>query len=88
VENHYDPLYKQKILIETMRKSPHTIFLSISNDDHSNVMDGTLLSLERMRDFRPGKNVSFHNERVIQGTVNDGQSTFPFLRDGMDKCGC
>lgn len=48
------------------------MFLSIIKDDQSNVIEGEDSSLEPMIDFNPGKNASFHNGRVVQGTVNDG----------------
>ena len=37
-------------------------------------------------DFKPGNIASFHNGRVVQGIVNDGQRTFPFLLDGIFIC--
>ena len=59
-----------------------TIFLSLIKDCQSKVTEGGD-SLELMIDLIPGKIASFQSERAVHGTVNDGQSTFPFLLDGM-----
>lgn len=59
---------------------------SIIKDGQSNVIGVVALSLDLKTDFNPGRNTSDHNALVVQGIVNDGQRTFPFFRDGMEKC--
>lgn len=70
------------------KKSIHTIFLSIINEGQSNVIDGggEASPPELRIDFKPGNIASFHKGRVVQGIVNDGQRTFPFLLDGIFIC--
>ena len=68
------------------------MLLSVTNDCQSNVIDGRLLLLllsllaeaKEKRDLMPGTMASFQSDRVVQGTVSDGQSTFPFRREGME----
>jgi len=62
-----------------------TISLSLIKDGQSKVIGG-VGSLELTIDFKPGSIASFHSDRVVHGTVNDGQSTFPFRRDGIFLC--
>ena len=70
------------------KKSIHTIFLSIINEGQSNVIGGggEASPVELRIEFKPGNIASFHNGRVVQGIVNDGQRTFPFLLDGIFIC--
>lgn len=62
-----------------------TISLSFINDGQSKVTDGEG-SLDLTIDFIFGSIASFQSERDVHGTVNDGQSTFPFRREGMFLC--
>ncbi len=61
-----------------------TISLVIK-DGQSKVTDGGG-SVELTRDFIPGIIASFHSDRVVHGTVSDGQSTLPFRLEGMFLC--
>ena len=62
-----------------------TISLSLIKDGQSKEIDG-VGSLELMIVFKPGNIASFHSDRVVHGTVNDGQRTFPFRLDGIFLC--
>ncbi len=60
-------------------------------DCQSNVIAGRVvglsLALEANTDLTAGMIVSLNSERDVHGIVSDGQSTLPFRREGVEKCG-